>query len=217
MEKYYKILEIHTNATEQDVKQAYLSMVKVWHPDRFPNDIKLQKRQTKKLKEINDAYQRIINHLKNSHKQQQSQQYERTEKQEKQASQPPPRQTKPNKLRHFKKYWGWYLVLSFIPLAIILDNIKPIKKGNVIVDPFDIAEERFRKGNIPIKTSKDDLNALWEKAAPVEKGGVLKSAVPKTNRLNLIDDAGIFGDMPKSSPEARQIPPKKKECFRYFA
>lgn len=30
MEKYYKILDINTNATEQDVKQAYRDLVKVW-------------------------------------------------------------------------------------------------------------------------------------------------------------------------------------------
>ena len=47
--------------------------------------IKLPKRADEKLKEIN------------------------TDKQEKQASQPPPRQTITNKLRHLKKYWGWYL------------------------------------------------------------------------------------------------------------
>ena len=93
MEKYYKILEIHINATEQEVKRAYQDMIKVWHPDRFQNDIKLQKKANEKLKDINDAYQRIINHLKNPYKQQQSQQYERTQKQERQerqASQPPP-------------------------------------------------------------------------------------------------------------------------------
>src|SRR5574341_1472126 len=92
MEKYYKILEIHPNATEQEVKQAYRDMVKVWHPDRFAHDIRLQKKAEENLKKINDAYDRIVYHLNNSHKRQQSQQYERTEKQKKTASQPPPQQ-----------------------------------------------------------------------------------------------------------------------------
>ncbi|MBM2833395.1 MAG: Tetratricopeptide 2 repeat protein [Candidatus Brocadiaceae bacterium] len=171
MEKYYKVLEIHINATLREVTQAYRNMVKVWHPDRFPNDIKLQKKANEKLKEINEAYERIINHLKNPHKQQQSQQYERTEKQERQASQPPPstddirvcpncgtknkilrgmpneiatcwkcnqplyhkkqakqpppRQTKPNKLYHLKKYWVLYLILGLILTGTIWDYIKP--------------------------------------------------------------------------------------------
>src|SRR5208283_2172503 len=92
MEEYYKILEIHPNATEQEVKQAYRDLVKVWHPDRFAHDKKLQKKAEEKLKEINHAYQRIIAHLNNSRTRQQSQQYQRTEKKEKATSQPPPQQ-----------------------------------------------------------------------------------------------------------------------------
>lgn len=92
MEKYYKILEIHTNASEQDIKQAYRELVKVWHPDRFAHDSKLQKRADEKLKEINDAYQKIVDHLNTSKQRQQSQQYQRRETQEKPSSQPPPKQ-----------------------------------------------------------------------------------------------------------------------------
>ena len=147
MEKYYKILEIHINATEQEVKQAYRDMVKVWHPDRFTHDIKLQKKAEENLKKINDAYQRIVDHLNNSHKRQQSQQYERTEKQEKRASQPPPRQTKPNKLRHLKKNLGWYLFLGLILLGITVEMAWNAWKHRV-KNPFDtkpVAKEVLNK------------------------------------------------------------------------
>ncbi|MBI5491877.1 MAG: J domain-containing protein [Deltaproteobacteria bacterium] len=87
MEKYYKILEIQPNATEQEVRQSYRDLVNIWHPDRFSHDAKLQKRVEEKLKEINDAYQRIINHLNDSHKRQESQ---KNENQEKTANQQPP-------------------------------------------------------------------------------------------------------------------------------
>lgn len=171
MEKYYKILEIHINATEQEVTRAYREMIKVWHPDRFPNDIKLQKKANEKLKEINDAYQRIINHLKNSHKQQQSQQYERTEKQDKQASQPPPRQTKPNKLRHLKKYWGLYL---FLVLLFLWESPQIIKLLGS-----------------PDSTSIPGRNI---------------SEQPKTNKLGLVDNAGISTDnQPTSTNQESQI------------
>jgi len=90
MEKYYRILDLHTTATEQEVKQAYRELVKVWHPDRFMHDVKLQKRAEEKLKEINDAYQRIVEHLNNPYTRQQSQQYQKTEKKAKPASQSPP-------------------------------------------------------------------------------------------------------------------------------
>lgn len=76
MEKYYKTLDISISATASEIKQAYRDLVKVWHPDRFANDIKLQKKAEDKLKEINVAYEYIINHFNNSGEQKT---YRRTE------------------------------------------------------------------------------------------------------------------------------------------
>jgi hypothetical protein len=36
----FEILGIHNTATEREIKQAYLSLIKKWHPDRFPTDQK---------------------------------------------------------------------------------------------------------------------------------------------------------------------------------
>jgi curved DNA-binding protein CbpA len=69
VEKYYKTLDLSTSATASEIRQAYRDLVKVWHPDRFANDIKLQKKAEEKLKEINVAYENIINHLNNVDKQ----------------------------------------------------------------------------------------------------------------------------------------------------
>lgn len=63
MEKYYKTLDISSGATESEIKKAYRDLVKVWHPDRFTDDIELQKKAEAKLKEINIAYEKIIDHL----------------------------------------------------------------------------------------------------------------------------------------------------------
>jgi len=55
----YRILELEPGATLEEVKRSYRDLVKVWHPDRFPNDPKLQKKGEEKLKQINLAYDRI--------------------------------------------------------------------------------------------------------------------------------------------------------------
>jgi curved DNA-binding protein CbpA len=34
-------------------------LVKVWHPDRFPNDLKLRKKAEEKLKQVNAAFQHL--------------------------------------------------------------------------------------------------------------------------------------------------------------
>jgi hypothetical protein len=58
----YRLLELEPGAGAEAVKQAYRELLKVWHPDRFP-DTKFQKRATEKTKALNDGYQRITAYL----------------------------------------------------------------------------------------------------------------------------------------------------------
>src|SRR5580704_16025460 len=44
-------------ATQTEIKDAYRTLAKVWHPDRFPGDEHLRAKAEEKLKEINSAYQ----------------------------------------------------------------------------------------------------------------------------------------------------------------
>jgi hypothetical protein len=55
----YQILELEPGAKFADVKQYYRDLVKVWHPDRFTHDLRLQNKAEKKLKEINEAYEKL--------------------------------------------------------------------------------------------------------------------------------------------------------------
>lgn len=60
MDRYFKILDLKTGASLAEVKRAYRSHAKFWHPDRFPSvSRRLQNKAHEKLKEINDAYQRL--------------------------------------------------------------------------------------------------------------------------------------------------------------
>ncbi|MCK4486820.1 MAG: J domain-containing protein [Desulfobacterales bacterium] len=40
----FEILGIDDTASLGEIKQAYRDMIKVWHPDRFSNDPRLQKK-----------------------------------------------------------------------------------------------------------------------------------------------------------------------------
>jgi hypothetical protein len=55
-----EVLGLALNASAQDIKSAYRDMAKVWHPDRFTHDPRLQRKAQEKLKEINDAYQQLL-------------------------------------------------------------------------------------------------------------------------------------------------------------
>jgi len=55
----YQILGLKTDASMEEIKQSYKDLVNVWHPDRFYDNPRLEKKAQEKLKEINDAYERL--------------------------------------------------------------------------------------------------------------------------------------------------------------
>ncbi len=51
-----QVLGLGMNASAAEIESAYLTLVKVWHPDRFQSDQKLRRAAEEKLKEINAAH-----------------------------------------------------------------------------------------------------------------------------------------------------------------
>jgi len=54
---HYKVLEVEPGASQNEIKQAYKDLAKVWHPDRFTDNPRLQQKAEEKLKQINTAYE----------------------------------------------------------------------------------------------------------------------------------------------------------------
>ncbi|HEX7707758.1 MAG TPA: DnaJ domain-containing protein [Thermoanaerobaculia bacterium] len=59
LEDCYRTLDLNRHATDAEVKRAWRSLTKVWHPDRFAHDPDLQRTAEEKVKEINEAYETI--------------------------------------------------------------------------------------------------------------------------------------------------------------
>jgi DnaJ domain len=59
----YRTLELEPGASLEQVRQAWRELAKVWHPDRFPNDTKLQRKAQERLKGINGAYEILQQYL----------------------------------------------------------------------------------------------------------------------------------------------------------
>jgi curved DNA-binding protein CbpA len=49
-------LDLHAGASEKQIRDAYRTLVKVWHPDRFQSDAALKEAAEAKLKALNAAY-----------------------------------------------------------------------------------------------------------------------------------------------------------------
>lgn len=58
-DRLYELLGVRPGASRQELKAAYRDLTKVWHPDRFAHDPRLQQKAEEKLKEINKAYEQL--------------------------------------------------------------------------------------------------------------------------------------------------------------
>jgi hypothetical protein len=54
------LLEAKPDSSDQELKQAHRDLVKVWHPDRFPEDERLRRKAEDKIKTINAAYEALL-------------------------------------------------------------------------------------------------------------------------------------------------------------
>ena len=60
----YVVLGVSHGATEEEVKAAYKELVKKYHPDQYQNN-PLQDVASEKMAEVNEAYDEIINRIRN--------------------------------------------------------------------------------------------------------------------------------------------------------
>jgi tetratricopeptide (TPR) repeat protein len=134
--EYYEILGLRPGASPGEIKQAYRDLIKVWHPDRFAHDVRLQQKAQEKTKEINDAYQRIIS-FKPKHKEETNYNNSGDESKSKQRNNSNHQYNKPqyhspgfNIKSFYTKYIWHFLVIAIIGIVFIVilyDNRHPTK------------------------------------------------------------------------------------------
>lgn len=146
-----EVLGLSQGASEEEARQAYRELVKVWHPDRFSGLI-AKKEAQEKLVEINNAYEHLKRYYVVSKRHEPEAQASELQKDE-----PPPRTQKASALRgkHLKISKGlFFLIAVLIGLALAIEFF-----------------ERFHKTTAPNVREEISGPEGWH-----EKGNALKNA-----------------------------------------
>ena len=64
LRRYFEVLEIPVNASYEEARAAYRDMIRVWHPDKFAQNSRLEAKATEKLKQIITAWKHLEKHYK---------------------------------------------------------------------------------------------------------------------------------------------------------
>ena len=122
--EWYRILELRPGASTAEIKEAYLDLVKVWHPDRLQDEHpRIQHKAEEKLKQLNLAYGHLLDHLAAT---------EPDPASSEPAAAPQPKPADPRiaeriKPRYFGGLWGY------------VDT-----RGNIVIEPKFLYAESFR-------------------------------------------------------------------------
>ena len=70
LEKCFEILEVDKDTPPDKIREAYMDIINVWHPDRFSNNPRLKEKAESKVKEINVAYETLQSYVPTRQQQQ---------------------------------------------------------------------------------------------------------------------------------------------------
>jgi hypothetical protein len=108
LDRAYEVLGVKPGVSNAELKAAHRDLAKVWHPDRFVHDPRLQEKAQEKLKEINEAYVQ----LSSRHKR-------------RVTPQPPPRRSRQAPSEHVRVAvkrgvgWHWWIAVPFAVFALV--------------------------------------------------------------------------------------------------
>ncbi|MCT7957108.1 J domain-containing protein [Laspinema palackyanum] len=61
--RFYKILGLNSNASLKEVKQAYRTLLKKWHPDLFYENPEKQQKAQEVIQKMNEIYKEICGQM----------------------------------------------------------------------------------------------------------------------------------------------------------
>jgi hypothetical protein len=196
----YEVLGVVEGASAQELKTAYRDLAKVWHPDRFTHDPRLQQKAQEKLKEINEAYEQLTSGKFRFHRQTSgAAQQPRTQQNSSQKSSPgSPRATRQYVLLPACVFTfvllvsGSLLIIRRTPSPAILEpevNSKNVEQP-LAEDTSDTIKERQRADR-KSATAARQLPAETMKQPAIERAASIVTPLP-THTLTIDPTTGLI-------------------------
>ncbi|HSK64474.1 MAG TPA: J domain-containing protein [Pyrinomonadaceae bacterium] len=124
----YGVLGVKPGVSDRELKAAHRDLAKVWHPDRFLHDPRLQEKAQEKLKEINDAYEQLLSR------------HTRRSTPPSRRPQPPAAVNVANVRQRRGIGWHWYVAGSFAVFALVFAVTTRSLVRDRVPQPHDTAE-----------------------------------------------------------------------------
>jgi hypothetical protein len=178
--KYYELLGVAPGVSAHELKTAHRDLAKVWHPDRFAHDPRLQQKAQDKLKEINEAYDQLAS-AKTGRRKPVS-----THATAKQASAPSQPETRPASWAHRLLPACGFALIVFVAYKTLIPASKPASTQR--------AEQAARQEQVPPTEAapQDD---------PLNKSRAIDA--PRGRRIEVADTG-------KTTPAAASVSTERK-------
>jgi len=182
VEQCLEILGVTPNTTPDQIKVAYRDLVRVWHPDRFVHDKRLQQKAEEKLKEINEAYEQLQSAFAHAESRQaqasstsEIKPTRRTSVSRSRRSKIPPRSPSPKKAK--------LNILSWPRLRSAILLLLPLAALTVwLMEPTSVPDQRLDPSQV--KAREDILNTIKETRVGAQRLLVLhQSEVDRLSKL----------------------------------
>ena len=177
LSKAYELLGVKPGVSMRELKAAHRDLAKVWHPDRFLHDPRLQEKAQEKLKEINEAYELIS-----------------SGKIPRPAT-PPPRETQrahyTGTTAHRGSNWQWVVIALLVFAAVFLVTTRTLLQRNQTL-PEEAVQAEVPASADEVRTSRPDSNTRAE----------VRSTTQKSNPENVARETTSPAGVPTESAPA---------------
>ena len=184
----YDVLGVKPGVSDGELKTAHRDLAKVWHPDRFLHDPRLQDKAQEKLKEINEAYEQLIS------------------RHERRVPPPPPPPSPPSYRAQTVPVevvvpqghgtgWHWYVAAALVVFAVVfaLTTQKLVRDRERAAQTSDVEESVEQPAENPQEPTHTVRNRSENDSAPATEA-VSETAAPASESTPAVPTVTVVID-----------------------